>query len=364
MKNTFGQSLSVTIFGESHGEKIGVIIDGLAPGLEIDEDYINKKLAMRRPYGKISTARKETDEYEIVSGAFMGHTTGTPLTVLIPNSDTKTSDYTAFCDIPRPSHADFTAEAKYHGFQDHRGGGHFSGRITAALVFAGAVLSSALVKKGIKIGTHISKLGKTSDRVFCNIESDIDVLNDTLFPVLDSEASSKMQNEIEHTSSLGDSIGGILETAVVGVPAGIGEPFFDSMESQIAHILFSIPGIKGVSFGKGFGFAELLGSEANDAFATDGEKIYTKTNNNGGINGGISNGMPIIVSTAVKPTPTIYKEQESVSLSKMENVKLAASGRHDPAIIHRVRAVQDAATAIAIADMLAIRFGTDWLASK
>ncbi len=364
LKNTFGQSISVTLFGESHGAKIGAVIDGLAPGIEIDYAYIENKLELRRPYGNISTKRQEKDRFEIVSGAFNGFTTGTPLTILIENADTKSRDYEALRDTPRPSHADLTARMKYHGFEDYRGGGHFSGRITAALVAAGAIVSSALLKKGITIGSHIARLGKICDRGFDNHKDDIEKLSQRKFAVLDDSAGDEMMALIEECAKEGDSVGGVLESAIIGVPAGVGEPFFDSMESCISHILFSIPGIKAVSFGAGFGFADMTGSEANDAFFTDGEKIFTRTNNNGGINGGITNGMPIIVSCAVKPTPSIYKEQESVSLSKMENCNLKLSGRHDPAIIHRVRAVADAALAIAVADMLSVRFGTDYLTEK
>ncbi len=362
MKNTFGCALTVTILGESHGSEIGAIIDGLAPGIKISNEYIKNCLNLRRPYGKISTSRREEDEFRIVSGIFDGYTTGTPLTILIENAAQKSCDYRALADTPRPSHADYTAECKYHGFQDRRGGGHFSGRITAALVAAGAILKAALADKGIKIGTHISNLGGVSDRPIC--ENDADVLSCKLFPVLDPDAESAMMSKIEEYAGAGDSIGGVLETMILGVPAGVGEPFFDSMESVLSHILFSIPGIKGVEFGAGFGFAQMTGSEANDVFAVQDGRIVTLTNNNGGINGGITNGMPIVFRSAVKPTPSIYKEQATVSLSEMKNTKIQISGRHDPAIIHRARAVVDAAAAIAVADMLTVRFGTDYLKTE
>lgn len=360
MKNTYGNAISVTLFGESHGAEIGAVIDGLTPGLAIDEDYIRASLDMRRPYGKISTARVEPDPFRIVSGAFNGYTTGTPLTILIPNSNTKSCDYKALADLPRPSHADYTAQCKYHGFQDYRGGGHFSGRITAALVAAGAIIRSALLNnKGIKIATHISRLGGITDRLIEHC--DMDVLATKLFSVLDEAKEAAMMEKIENAAKHGDSIGGILETVISGVPAGVGEPYFDSMESAISHMMFSIPGIKGVEFGAGFGFADMCGSEANDQFTVENDKIITKTNNNGGINGGITNGMPIVFRCAVKPTPSIYAEQDSVRLSTMECEKLSIGGRHDPAIIHRARAVVDAAAAIAVADMLATRYGTDYL---
>jgi chorismate synthase len=364
MKNSFGNSIVVTLFGESHGELIGAVVDGLAPGIKIDDEYIEKKLSLRRPSGSISTARVEADEYKIVSGVFNGYTTGTPLCMLISNSNQHSKDYGDRLDIPRPSHADYTAECKYHGYEDHRGGGHFSGRLTAAIVGVGAILQSALEGKGIKIGSHITELHGAFDRTFEDIEADIDILNRRPFPVLTDEAEERMVKEIEKARSLGDSVGGILESALIGLPAGIGEPWFDSVESMLSHALFSIPAVKGVEFGLGFAFADTYGSEANDAFVVNDGRINTLTNNNGGINGGITNGMPIIFRTAIKPTPSIFKEQMSISLSKMENVTLKTAGRHDPAIIHRARAVVDAMTAFVVADLLTTRFGTDYLAEK
>ena len=364
MKNTFGNALTVTLFGESHGEAIGAVIDGIAPGIKIDKNYIDEKLTLRRPSGKLSTARKETDNYSLISGVYNGYTTGTPVTVIIPNENTVSKDYAALRDTPRPGHADYTAECKYHGFQDYRGGGHFSGRITAALVAVGAILSSALFSKGIKIGTHILKLHGISDRNFDNIDSDIDMLSKKQFPVLSKTAEEEMKNEIEKARADGDSVGGILESVISGVPAGVGEPWFDSVESIISHILFSIGGIKGIEFGKGFELADMLGSEANDPLTVENGKITPTTNNNGGINGGITNGMPITVRCAVKPTPSIYKEQNTVSLRENKDTKIKIEGRHDPAIIHRARAVVDAALAIAVADILTVKFGTDYLSNS
>ena len=359
MKNTYGQSLTVTLFGESHGEMIGAVLDGIAPGIKIDTDYIDECLMQRRPYGKISTSRQEKDKYSIVSGVFNGYTTGTPLTLLIPNEDTKSKDYSSLLDLPRPAHADYTAACKYHGYQDYRGGGHFSGRITAALVAVGAIVRRALMDKGIKIATHISKLNGICDEPIT--EADIDTVNFSLFPVISKDAGEKMEKRILEAREDGDSVGGVLESIVCGIPEGVGEPFFDSMESVLAHALFSVPGIKGVEFGAGFAIADMKGSEANDHFTVDCGKVKTKTNNAGGICGGITNGMPLVYRCAVKPTPSIFKEQTSVRLSTMEEEKLQISGRHDPAIIHRVRAVIDAVSAITVADMLAVRYGTDWL---
>ena len=364
MKNSFGNNLKITLFGESHGEYIGAVLDGLSPGIKIDEEYIKAKLSLRRPSGKISTARVEADEYSIVSGAFNGYTTGTPLCILIPNTNKKSSDYSKMLDIPRPGHADFTAREKYHGFEDYRGGGHFSGRVTAALVAAGAILASALESSGIKIGSHITELHGAFDRGFEDIESDINFVNTRQFPTLTDAAEERMKKEIEKAAERGDSVGGILESAVIGLPRGLGEPWFDSVESMLAHALFSVPGVKGVEFGLGFAFADVYGSECNDAFVVRDGRVVTETNNNGGINGGITNGMPIIFRTSIKPTPSIFKEQTSVSLSEMKEVSLKLEGRHDPAIIHRARAVVDAVAAIVIADLLIGRYGTDYLATK
>ena len=361
MKNSFGNQITLTLFGESHGEMIGAVLDGLAPGIRIDHELIKNRLELRRPHGSISTARTEADEYTIVSGEYGGYTTGTPLTLLIKNEAKNSADYSALADTPRPGHADLAATMKYHGFEDKRGGGHFSGRVTAALVAAGAIIGSALEKKGIYIGSHIKYLGGISDRDISCVREDIKKLNESLFPVLDPESSKQMTEKIEEAGREGDSIGGILETVVVGMPGGVGEPWFDSVESMLSHALFSIPGIKGVAFGIGFGVADMSGSEMNDPIATDGESICTLTNNNGGINGGITNGMPLVIKCAVKPTPSIYKKQKTVNLATGENTEIEIMGRHDPAIIHRARAVVDAMCAICLADLLATRYGTDYL---
>lgn len=358
MKNTFGNHVSVTLFGESHGAEIGAVLDGLAPGVRVDEDFIRHQLSLRRPHGKISTARVEADEFRIVSGVFEGRTTGTPLCILIPNTNTRSGDYEK--GLPRPGHADYTAECKYHGYQDYRGGGHFSGRLTAPLVAAGAIAISMLRKSGILIGTHISSLAGIADRAFGNVEADIETLDDLIFPVLSASASEAMQREIEAAASEGDSVGGILETAVTGLPAGLGEPWFDTVEGLLSHALFSIPAVKGVEFGAGFGFADLRGSEANDALRVVNGKVVTTTNHNGGINGGITNGMPVVFRCAVKPTPSIFLDQESVDLDTMQNATLSLKGRHDPAIIHRARVVVDSVTALVLCDILAGRFGTDF----
>ena len=360
MNNTFGNNISLTLFGESHGTVIGAVLDGICAGVKIDEEKIEKEISKRRPFGKISTPRHEKDEVKIVSGVMNGVSVGTPITLLIENSNTNSKDYALLKDTPRPSHADYTASVKYKGNQDYRGGGHFSGRLTAPIVAAGAIVEEMLKEKGIQIGTHIKRLHGISDRDFTDYKEDIALLSDKLFPVLDPACEEQMTNEILNAAQMGDSVGGILECAIIGLEAGIGEPWFDSLESTLSHVLFSIPGVKGVEFGLGFGFADKYGSEANDPFRINGEKIFTSTNHSGGINGGISNGMPIVFRVAIRPTPSIFKEQETVNLSRMENTLLKLEGRHDPAIIHRARAVVDALTALAIADALTITYGISY----
>ena len=362
MKNTIGQNVSVTLFGESHGGGIGAVIDGLAAGIEVDESFIENQLDLRRPVGKISTPRVEKDNFKILSGVFEGKTTGTPICIVIPNDNTKSKDYGEIRFKMRPSHADFTANEKYHGFEDYRGGGHFSGRITAGLVAAGAIAINALKKKGIIIGSHISRLGGIADRDFENFNEDINALNQMQFAVLDGKKAEEMQDRIMKVRAEGDSVGGVIETAVVGLPAGVGEPWFDTVESMISHAIFAIPAVKGIEFGAGFSIAEMKGSEANDPFRAVEGKIVTETNRNGGINGGITNGMPVIFRTAIKPTPTISKEQNTVDIRDNSNTTLMAHGRHDPCIVHRARVVVDSVTAIVLLDLLSSRFGTDWMA--
>ena len=364
MKNTFGQHLAVTLFGESHGPAIGAVLDGLCPGIPVDLENIRRMLQLRQPGGAISTARNEKDQFEIISGAVNGITTGTPLTVLIRNQDTKSGDYTAMQALMRPGHADYPAQCKYHGYQDTRGGGHFSGRITAALVAAGAICHSALQAKGIYIGTHISRCAGIPDRSFEDLNADIDTLSTALFPVLDTAAGEQMQQAILAAKADDDSVGGVLETAIVGLPAGVGEPWFDTFESMLSHILFSVPAVKGVEFGDGFALADMRGSAANDALYYEGDTVVTKTNHGGGIGGGITSGMPVIFRCAIKPTPSIAKSQQTVDVLKKENATLEIKGRHDPAIVHRARIVIDAVTAIAVYDMLAGRYGTDYFTKE
>lgn len=355
MKNNFGTNISMTIFGESHGPCIGITLDGLPAGFKINLERIKEDMEKRKAKGSISTQRHEDDEVEIVSGFFNGYTTGTTLTILIQNKNTQSKDYSYIQYRLRPGHADFSAYEKYHGFQDYRGGGHFSGRLTAPIVAAGSICRQILETKNILIGSHIEQLYALHDAPFSNnideLKKQIQTLNKKEFATLDEQVAQNMEQAILEAKNEQDSIGGILESAIINLPAGIGEPFFDSIESILAHLLFSIPAVKGVSFGAGFQMASKKGSEANDAFIMN-DTIQTKTNNNGGINGGISNGMPIIIHTCIKPTPSIYKAQETVDYKTKESQTLNIKGRHDPCILHRARIVVDSMIAFGILDLL------------
>lgn len=360
MKNTFGQSMSVTLFGESHGAAVGVVIDGIAPGIPVIPEQIERQLQRRRPASSIDTPRREQDPFQILSGVFEGRTTGTPLCISIPNENTRSKDYCY--GLARPAHADYTAHCKYHGFEDFRGGGHFSGRITAALSAAGGILIPALRNIGITIGTHILTCGQVKDRAFADAAADIELLQGRSFPVLEEACAEKMTQEIQQARMDCDSIGGIIQTAVCGVAPGLGEPWFDSVESQLSHAMFSLGGVKGIEFGMGFDVANHRGSFCNDAMRMQDGRMYTETNHNGGINGGITNGMPIVFQCAVKPTPSIAQTQKTVDFIKNENADINIHGRHDPAILRRICPVADSVTAIVLCDLLAQRFGTDYLA--
>lgn len=358
MRNVLGNNLTVTVFGESHGSHIGAVIDGITAGIKVDENYINDCLAKRRPQGKGETARVEKDNYSIVSGVFNGYTTGSPLCIIIENSNIKSKDYSLIKDLARPSHADYVANIKYNGFNDYRGGGHFSGRITASIVASGAILLQALEKLNIKIGCHIKKCGNIIDKDFNDFNNEIDKVNNMIFPVID-DVEEQMKKEINNAASNQDSIGGIIQTAITGLPVGLGEPMFSSLEGELSKALFAIGGIKGIEFGLGFNFANVKGSEANDEFAMVDGKVRTITNNNGGINGGISNSMPVVFNVAVRPTPSILKEQNTINMQTKQNEKLIIQGRHDPAIIRRINIVIRCMCAFVISDMLITKYGQD-----
>ncbi len=366
MKNTFGQSVSLTIFGESHGPAVGVVLDGLAPGLPVDEAYIGRQLARRRPATAMDTPRREPDHYRILSGVFQGRTTGSPIAIVIPNENTRSKDYTY--GLARPSHADYAAYCKYHGHEDWRGGGHFSGRVTAPLVAAGAILLSALSSAGITVGTHILRCGDVWDRPFASdpqgVAADIARLQEAPFPTLDGGAGDAISRRILAAKDAGDSVGGITQTAVHGLPAGLGEPWFDSVESVLSHAVFSVGGVKGIEFGGGFSAVSGSGSDFNDPLRMENGRVVTQTNHNGGINGGITNGMPVLFQCAVKPTPSIARPQQTVDFLRGENAQLRIHGRHDPAIIRRICPVLDSVTALVLCDLLAQRFGTDHLAKE
>ena len=352
MRNTFGRNLTLTLFGESHGPEIGCVLDGLEPGLPVDEARIANLLRLRRPAGAISTARVEPDPFRIVSGVYQGRTTGTPLCICIPNSEQRSGDYVNLMNQPRPGHGDYPGYVKYRGFADPRGGGHFSGRLTAAIAAAGAIVLPALERRDIRIGTRIARCGGVSDREVSDLAADLAALADKPFPVLDEAAGEAMRAAILAAAQDGDSVGGILETAVTGLPAGLGEPWFDTVEGLLSHALFSIPAVKGVEFGSGFAFADLRGSEADDPYRMQDGRIVTEANHNGGVLGGLTTGMPLRFRTVVKPTPTIAKPHRTVDLRTGENVEATVSGRHDPAIVPRAAIVQTAVTALVLYDLL------------
>ena len=369
MKNTFGSDLSLTIFGESHGRAIGAVLDGMAAGVPVDEAFVAACMDKRRARGDgLSTPRTEADAVRFLSGVVNGCTTGTAIALMVENQNTRSADYAKTADLLRPGHADYTAYAKYHGFQDARGGGHFSGRVTAALVAGGAVVLGALSRAGIDISTHIAACAGISDTRFAlddaaALAAQVEALADKPegFAVLDPAVEEPMKAAIRAAGADGDSVGGLLETAILGLPAGIGEPYFDSVESKIAHLAFSIPAVKGIEFGSGFAFADQRGSEANDAFRMAGGHIVTATNHNAGINGGISNGMPVVFRTAVKPPPSIYKPQQTVDYIAKKDADLSIQGRHDPCIVPRAAIVQTCAAALALADLMTVRYGTAWM---
>ena len=356
MTATLGEKIKLTIFGESHGLGIGCVIDGLPPGFAIDLDAVKKEMQRRAP-GKspLATARNEKDAFIIESGFFEGRTTGTPLCVLIPNSDQHSSDYSKLKNVMRPGHADYSGKLKYNGFNDYRGGGHFSGRLTAPLVFMGAIAKQILAKHGIYVGAHIAAIAGVKDTPFNPLGESADTFSELAqksFPVLDDAAGEAMQEKILAAKQSCDSVGGVIECMAINLPAGIGAPFFDSLESRLAHALFSVPAVKGIEFGKGFALTQMQGSEANDQMYYDNGVVKTYTNNNGGITGGITNGMPVLFKAAVKPTPSIAKVQKTVNLSTESNTELVITGRHDPCIVQRAVPVIECVAAWVILDML------------
>ena len=352
MSSTYGENLKLSIFGQSHGVAIGMTLDGIPAGLPVDFEKLQEFLNRRAPGRNVwSTARKEADSPEFLSGLADGFTCGAPIAAVIRNTNAHSGDYSDLKNIPRPGHADYTAHVKYGGFQDAAGGGHFSGRLTAPLCIAGGMCKQWLEEMGIQIGAHVLAVGECGDLYFDPMDPEIESVGAD-FPVLDADAGQAMRDFIAQAHAAGDSVGGIIECAITGLPAGIGEPMFGGIESRIAQIVYGIPAVKGLDFGIGFDCACVPGSQSNDDFAVVDGKIVTQTNNAGGILGGISNGMPIIFTAAIKATPSITCAQQSVDLKTMEEVKLEIKGRHDPCIVPRAVPVVEAAAAIAIYDLI------------
>ncbi|MBQ7548241.1 MAG: chorismate synthase [Clostridia bacterium] len=356
MSCSFGKKFRLTVFGQSHSKAIGAVIDGIPAGVRLDEEKIKALLSRRAP-GKnaYSTKRREADEYEILSGTVDGMTCGAPLCAVIYNTDARSGDYEKLKTLPRPSHSDYAAYIKHHGFNDVRGGGNFSGRMTAPLCFAGAVAMQILESRGIYIGAHIKSIAGIEDRAFSPVDvsaAELENVKKKDFPVLDDEAGERMKAEIEKARAELDSVGGVIECAVTGLPAGIGEPMFDGVENVVSRAVFAVPAVKGIEFGLGFASSELRGSENNDPFTVSDGRVLTETNNSGGILGGITSGMPVIFRAAVKPTPSVGIEQGTVNLETNSPARLVTGGRHDPCIVPRAVPCIEAAAALAIINLM------------
>lgn len=355
MSSTWGTNIELSIFGESHGQAIGIVMGNLPAGIPLDMADIKHQMKRRAPGQNImSTPRKEKDEVHIMSGLMNNVTTGAPLCAMIYNSDQHSKDYSLLQECMRPGHSDYPAYIKYKGFNDVRGGGHFSGRITAPIVFAGSVAKQILKQKGIVIGAHIQSIKDVYDDSFgVDItHEDIEKMLQQQYPTLNPDVFEKMQATIEEARMHQDSVGGMIECAILNVPAGLGNPFFDSIESHLSPLLFSIPAVKSVSFGLGEKITELYGHEANDCYCYEDGKVKTKTNHNGGITGGISNGMPIIFKVGIKPTPSISQVQQTINVKTKENTELEITGRHDPCIVPRAVVVVESMAALGILDMI------------
>ena len=353
MSSTYGENLKLSIFGQSHGPAIGMVLDGIPAGLPVDADKLQAFLNRRAPgQNDWSTPRREEDRPEFLGGILDGFTCGAPIAAMIRNKNTRSHDYDNLKDCPRPGHADYTAQIKYGGFQDAAGGGHFSGRLTAPLCIAGGLCMQWLEELGIRIGARIAGIGgEMDDAAMDPVDPQLDQIRKD-FPVLSPKAGERMRGKIAEARAAGDSVGGIIECCIVGLPAGLGEPMFGGVESRIAQIVYGIPAIKAVDFGAGYSAGYLLGSQCNDAFIIRDGAVRTVTNLAGGIQGGITNGMPVVFQCAVKPTPSISQPQQSISLSREEITTLEVKGRHDPCIVPRAVPVVEAAAAIAIYDMI------------
>lgn len=356
MSSVIGDKIKLSIFGESHGEAIGCVIDGLPAGIKIDMNAVYKDMQRRAPgKDKTATPRLEKDIPHIFSGMLDNVTTGAPLAMVIENTNTKSGDYSNLMTVPRPSHSDYPAYVKYGGNNDVRGGGHFSGRLTAPLVFAGSVAKQILSQRGVAIGAHIKQIGSVCDAVSDLNKTDkplLDTLSSSTFSLIDETKEQAMRDEIEKARLSLDSVGGIIECFAVGLPVGLGGNMFDTVEGKLASILFGVPAVKGVEFGLGFGFADKRASEVNDEYEIKDGRVATLSNNNGGILGGMTDGAPLSVSVAIKPTPSIAKKQKSVNLLTMENAELEIHGRHDPCIVVRAVPVIECAVALGLLDLM------------
>lgn len=356
MRANFGQHFKLTIFGESHGPAIGMVIDGVPAGTPIDEMAIAFQMARRAPGGDpTATARKEGDKVKLVSGVFEGRATGAPLCGMIENTNTRSGDYAQLRAKMRPSHADYAGQVKYGGYNDPRGGGHFSGRLTAPIVFAGAIARQLLAQRGITIGAHIAAVSSCADSAFDPVHVRADTLlalQESRFPLVDPSREADMRAVVAAAKAEGDSVGGMIECAAVGVPAGIGSPFFGSVESVVSQLLFSVPAVKAVEFGDGMALPAMRGSAANDAMRYENGRVSCLTNHNGGVTGGITNGMPVILRAAIKPTPSIALAQQTVDLVSGGNTTLSITGRHDPCIVPRAVPVIESALAIALCELI------------
>lgn len=356
MSSVIGDKIKLSIFGESHGEAIGCVIDGLPAGIKIDMNAVYKDMQRRAPgKDKTATPRLEKDIPHILSGMLDNVTTGAPLAMVIENTNTKSGDYSNLMTVPRPGHSDYPAYVKYGGNNDIRGGGHFSGRLTAPLVFAGSVAKQILSQRGVAIGAHIKQIGSVCDAVSDLNKTDkslLDTLSSSTFSLIDETKEQAMRDEIEKARLSLDSVGGIIECFAVGLPVGLGGNMFDTVEGKLASILFGVPAVKGVEFGIGFGFADKRASEVNDQYEIKNGRVATLSNNNGGVLGGMTDGAPLSVSVAIKPTPSIAKKQKSVNLQTMENAELEIHGRHDPCIVVRAVPVIECAVALGLLDLM------------
>lgn len=353
MSSFFGQHLRLSLFGQSHGEAIGITMDGFPAGMEIDMSRVQAEMQRRAPgQSSLTTPRKEPDLPEILSGVLNGRTTGQPICAIIRNTNTRSADYGDGVDLLRPGHADYTGHVRYFGFEDWRGGGHFSGRLTAPIVFAGALCSQWLESQGVEIVSHIQRLGNIQDESMMAAKTvDAAALKKMTLPTLNPQIAQVMEREIFRAAEEQDSVGGVIECMISGLPAGLGAPFFESVESVLSHLLFAVPAVKGVEFGEGFGFAALRGSQANDPFDVKNGCIVTTANHSGGVQGGITNGMPVVFRCAVRATPSIGQPQQTVSLRSGQREMLSIRGRHDPCILPRAVPVVEAMAAIGMMEL-------------